>query len=281
MSYKTILAYLPSPETADRLLDTALPFVREHDAHFIGLHVIPRPPVMFGVMAAEMPAAIIAQQEEILAQHADRLKEQFLTRCKKADVKGEWRCNKVHYDDLVTDVVGQSLCADLILVGQEQSSTTARDLDVPARIVMEAGRPVLVIPYTGTFRSIGQHVIIAWNGTREAARAAFDALPLMRNAKSIRVLAIDPDSKSEYDSIALGDELALSLARHDLKAEVTVTKRGGGVSVADELLNQVANDGCDLLVMGCYGHSRLREALFGGVTVNLLEHMTAPVLMAH
>ena len=281
MSYKTILAHFPSDKQLDRTLDTALPLVRANDAHFIGLHVIPRVPAMYGLMAAELPQSIIAQQEEVLARQADQLKSRFIARCEKAGVKAEWRCNKVHFDDVTTDIVGQSLCADLIIVGQESSLADGPNNDIPARIVMEAGRPVLVIPYAGEFRTVGQHVIVAWNGGREAARAAFDAMPFLKGAKSVRILAINPVCRVGYDSIALGDELALSLARHGTKAEVTVTRSGSGVSTADELLNQAANDGCDLIVMGCYGHSRLREALFGGVTVNLLEHMTVPVLMSH
>jgi nucleotide-binding universal stress UspA family protein len=102
----------------------------------------------------------------------------------------------------------------------------------------------------------------------------------MKNAETVRILAIDPKSREGYDSIALGDEIALCLARHDIKPEVTVTK-SAGISIGDELLNRLADEGCDLLIMGCYGHSRLRETLFGGVTKNLLEHMTAPVLMSH
>jgi len=280
MSYKTILACLPAEGNTDRILDVALPIARDHDAHFIGLHVTPRVPLTYGVVAAEIPKSVVAQQEGILLRHADQLKDMFYTRCEKAGVKAEWRCNKLRFNDITTDVTSQSLCADLIIIGQEQEENYGNPSDVPSRIVLETGRPVLVVPYAGNFTTIGEHVVIAWNGSREAARAAFDAIPFMKNAKSVRVLAINPKRNDEYDSIVLGDEIALTLARHDIKAEVTVT-RTDGISVGDELLNRLADDACDLLVMGCFGHSRLRETLFGGVTVNLLKHMTAPVLMSH
>ena len=107
MSYKTILAHFPSDKQLDRTLDTALPLVRANDAHFIGLHVIPRVPAMYGLMAAELPQSIIAQQEEVLARQADQLKGRFIARCEKAGVKAEWRCNKVHFDDVTTDIVGE------------------------------------------------------------------------------------------------------------------------------------------------------------------------------
>jgi nucleotide-binding universal stress UspA family protein len=280
MSYKTILACLPTDENSDRILDVALPIAQEHDAHFIGLHVTPRIPLMYGVVAAEIPKSVVAQQEGVLLRHADKLKEAFYARCEKAGVKAEWRCNKVRFNDITSDISSQSLCADLIVIGQEHEKDYGGPSDMPSRIVLETGRPVLVVPYAGNFPKIGEHVVVAWNGSREAARAAFDAVPFMKNAKSVRVLAINPKRNDEYDSIVLGDEMALSLARHGIKAEVTVT-RTDGISVGDELLNRLAEEGCDLLVMGCFGHSRLREALFGGVTINLLKHMTAPVLMSH
>ncbi len=280
MAYKTILAYLPDPTKAERLLKTALPMARTHDAHLIGLHVIPRVPVMYAVAGAEIPASVIQQQESILQREADSLKEQFETKCTAADVRFEWRCNKIEHSDMVSEVVSQTLCTDLIIVGQDEDDPFGLSSDMPSRIVVDTGRPVLIVPRVGNFETIGKHAVVAWNGSRESARAALDAVPLLKRASSVKVLAIDPKCRSGYDSVALGDEIALCLARHDVKAEVTVTT-SGSIPVGTELLNRLADEGCDLLVMGCYGHSRLRETLFGGVTADILDHMTAPVLMAH
>lgn len=280
MSYKTILAYLPNDKSVDRVLDVALPIAQDNDAHLIGLHVRPRVAMLHGVVAAEIPQSILTHQEEMLARSAEQLGDRFETRCARAHVKSEWRCNKVQHHDVASDVIGQSLCADLIVIAQENDESYELPADLPSRIVMETARPALIVPYAGTFSTVGTHVVVAWNGSREAARAAFDAVPFMKAAQSVRVLAIDPKSRDGYDNIALGDEIALCLARHDIKAEVTVTQ-SGDIAVGDELLNRLADEACDLLVMGCYGHSRLRETLFGGVTKNLLQRMTAPVLMSH
>lgn len=280
MSYKTMLAYIPNEEQANRVLDALLPLARQHDAHLIGLHVLPRVPMMFVVVEAEIPQSIIAQQEEVLERDAKHLEKLFYERCEKAGVKAEWRCSKREGGELAGEVVSQSLCADLVAVAQVREDDYGFTDDLPARVAIEAGRPTLVIPYTGNFPTIGQRVVVAWNGSREAARAAHYAVPMMKQAQSVRVLAIDPECREGYDSIALGDEMALCLSRHDIKTEATVA-RGGGVTVGAELLNRLADDNCDLLVMGCYGHSQLRETLFGGVTRNLLAQMTAPVLMAH
>lgn len=280
MSYKTILAYLPDRQNAEKLLDATLPIARRNDAHVIGLHVIPRVPVMYAVAAAEIPPDVIAQQEEMLQREADALKDYFNERCERAGARGEWRCNKIERADLASDIVSQTLCADLVVMTQQEEDPFGLSSDLPSRVVVDTGRPVLILPRYVKVSEIAKHVVVAWNGSREAARAAFDAIPFMKHADTVKVLAIDPQCRQGYDSIALGDEISLCLARHDVSAEAKVST-SGSISVGDELLNRLTDEGCDLLVMGCYGHSRLRETLFGGVTRELLEHMTAPVLMSH
>ena len=280
MSYKTMLAYLPDRKTADRVLDYAVPLARQNEAHLIGLHVVPRVAVMFAMPSAQLPPDILVQQEENLLADAREVEALFLDRCEKGAIEGEWRCNKLDHADLEADVISQALCNDLLIVHQSGEREFGMGDDLPDRVVMETGRPVLIVPRVGDFASIGRRAIVAWNGSREAARAVFDALPFLQSADSVRVLAINPQSRQGYDSIALGHEMALVLARHGVNAEAKVTS-SGSLSVSSELLNQLADEDCDLLVMGGYGHSRLRETLFGGVSHDLLSRMTAPVLMSH
>ena len=280
MPYKTILTYLPDIKTASHLLDAVLPIAREHDAHLIGLHIVPRVPVMFVVAAAEIPLSVIQHQEDILAREADALHKHFELLCKNAGVKAEWRHNKIEHPDMASEIASQALCCDLIATAQSEVDEFGLQTDIPSHIATETGRPVLIIPRSGQFPTIGKHTVIAWNASKEATRATFDALPFLQRAKTLKILAIDPKCRSGYDSIALGDELALCLARRNAKAEADVTT-SGPLSVSDELLSKVTDEKCDLLVMGCYGHSRLRETLFGGVTKTLLDRMTVPVLMSH
>ena len=280
MPYKTILAHIPNESQAQRLLDTVLPLAREFDSHLIGLHVLPRLPVLNSIAGTEIPQDIVVQQRENLAAEAKQIEKQFYERSEKEGVKAEWRFNQLDRGEIAGEVVGQSLGADLIVVAQAQEDEFGSSNNLPARVAIDAGRPTLVIPHAGQFETVGHRIIVAWNASREAARATHYAVPLMQRAKSVRVLAVDPDCREGYDSIALGDEMALCLSRHDIRAEATVDRRDGG-SVGDELLNRVSDESCDLLVMGCYGHSPLRETLFGGVTRDLLAQMTVPVLMAH
>jgi nucleotide-binding universal stress UspA family protein len=145
-------------------------------------------------------------------------------------------------------------------------------------MALESGRPVLVVPRVGTYTSIGERILVAWNGKRESARATFDAMPLLSQASSVKVLTIEPAQAEEG---TLPDtEIAASLARHGVKVTSARTI-APETSVADEILNRVSDDSADLLVMGAYGHSRFRELVFGGVTRGIAQQMTVPTLLSH
>ncbi len=139
---------------------------------------------------------------------------------------------------------------------------------------------MLVIPRAGHHSTIGERVLVAWNGKREATRAIFDALPLLKQAKDVKVLAVESGRKGE-DVDFPAAEISAALARHGVKVEAARTVLEGGAAIGDELLNRVSDEGRDLLVMGCYGHSRMHEFVFGGVTRDILGNMTVPVLLSH
>lgn len=279
MTYKTILTYLPSAERMSALLDVALPIAAKQDAHLIGLHIIPQV-ALYGAVAAQIPQDVIDRQQATMREEADVLKQAFEDKVASSGVLTEWRCEEARYGDLAEDIIGQALCADLIIASQETSDWFEGRGDLPARIVMGTGHPVLLVPAAGSFNGIGERVVVAWNQTRESARAAFDAVPLMRDAKSVRVLAVNPDNGEGHNVLSPSDDLALCLSRHGITTEAASTVTAE-LSVGDELLSRLADQGCDLLVMGCYGHSRLRETIFGGATRHILKHMTVPVLMSH
>jgi len=149
---------------------------------------------------------------------------------------------------------------------------------LPEELALGVGRPVLVVPRYGTFETVGQRVLIAWNGSREATRAVNDAIPILKMATKVTVLSVDPEG--EPDRRLPGADLALHLARHGIAAEAESTQ-ALDIGVGDVLLSRAADLGADLIVMGAYGHSRLREMMLGGATRHLLQHMTVPVLMSH
>jgi nucleotide-binding universal stress UspA family protein len=170
----------------------------------------------------------------------------------------------------------RAMGADLAIVGQPDpdEAVATTDFDLPADVVMRSGRPLLVIPYAGSYGVDVKSAVIAWNGTREAARAVADAIPLMEGAKA-HVLAVNP---AENDPKA--EDVCAFLGRHGIEAdhdEIHTRDLGPG----DMILSRMSDLGAGLCVMGAYGHSRFREMILGGVTHHLLAHMTAPVLMSH
>jgi nucleotide-binding universal stress UspA family protein len=153
-------------------------------------------------------------------------------------------------------------------------------LDVADRLVIESGRPVLIVPNGGTNAGVGNKVLVAWNARREAARAAFDALPILQRASQVRVVWVNPQSEEEVAQDIPAADLCAALARHGVKCEAT-EQIAPRASVGETLLSCSRDMQADLLVMGCYGHTRLREFIFGGASRHVLAHMSLPVLMAH
>jgi nucleotide-binding universal stress UspA family protein len=149
--------------------------------------------------------------------------------------------------------------------------------DVPIRLTLETGRPVLLVPADPKMTTVGQRITVAWNHSRESARAAFDALPMLQLAASVQILGINPTADNASGP---GEDLASALSRHGVNAHPTVANtaaRGEG----EELIAALARHESDMLVMGCYGHSRLREMVLGGVTKYVLAHANIPVLLSH
>jgi nucleotide-binding universal stress UspA family protein len=152
-------------------------------------------------------------------------------------------------------------------------------MDFPERLALESGRPVLVVPYIGRYPETGRNVVVAWKPGREAARAAFHALPLLLGAEKVHILEIK-ERRDERPALALDTSIAAALARHGIKVGVH-TSAPGDISVGDEILSRLADLDADLLVMGAYDHSRMRELVFGGATRSISRHMTVPTLFSH
>ncbi|GBE44024.1 MAG TPA: hypothetical protein ENH05_02495 [Rhizobiales bacterium] len=277
MSYKTILAYFARPDGVQGVMDAALPLAEKFGAHLIGTHVISGVPVT-GTIGAQVPPEIIEQYAQHMREDAAAIKVAFSKAIKGAPVQTEWRQPelKVLGADILHLISEQTRCADLVILGQSDAEQRVGELT--ADIIIAAGRPVIVVPKNGTATNLTGKIVIAWDGSREATRAAFDSLPLLKEAQSVFVVSVQ--KRGGKDPVTSGcGELALSLARHGAKAEAVVLESS---TAAGEALTKYASDNdCDLIVMGCYGHSRLRERLFGGATRHILQNMILPVLMSH
>jgi nucleotide-binding universal stress UspA family protein len=189
---------------------------------------------------------------------------------------GEW----IYRESAPTDeAVALAALYDLVVVAQrdpEHEPTGAVGLR-PEGVVLGAGRPVLIVPYAGEFPEIGRRVLVAWNASREATRALHDAMFVLARADAVTVIEINPP---EDAAVASAADVAAKLTRRGIAANAE-TESGDDIDIDDLLLSRAADLAADLLVMGGYGHSRLREFVLGGASRGILAHMTLPVLMAH
>ncbi len=281
MPLKDILVHLDtSPQSAGRL-GLAIDLARRHDAHLTALHIIDIGMPLIGMAdgggGAGM-AALLDQLRDTGLAEAARIEADFRERMRRESMQGEWRQAEGMVGELVTQ---HARYADLVIVGQDDpDGPTTNSIGLPGDILFGSGRPVLVIPYAGSFTTTGRRVLIGWNAGREAARAVNDALPLIAKADSACVLVANPRQGLDGHGEEPGADIAVHLARHG--ATVTVEHRlAPDVPDADLLLNQASDMAADLIVIGAYGHSRLREFMLGGVTRSILRQMTVPVLMSH
>jgi nucleotide-binding universal stress UspA family protein len=275
MGLEDLLVVVDNDPACASRIDVARRLAEAHEAHLTGLHVMPRPLPLYS--DAPTPASLEAMQRQELEAAATRAAALFEGRTRGTTARTEWRVVEGHPLEVAT-VQGRH--ADLIVLGQGRDlGEASADLSsLPADLVLAAGRPLLVVPRYGTFPRVGADVLVAWDASREATRAVHDALPLLRRARKVTVLSIDPDD-TEEPRIA-GADVALHLARHGVPVEAA-TLSGADVAVGDLLLSYAADHGTDLIVMGAYGHTRFRELILGGATRRLLQCMTVPVLMSH
>jgi nucleotide-binding universal stress UspA family protein len=172
-------------------------------------------------------------------------------------------------------VITAATCSDLVIMGQPEPGHGPVPYDLVEDVLVQSGRPVLVVPYVGTFETIGRRPLIAWNGGRESARALHDALPLLGHAREARLVMIEDSRHAIEDGPVLAH-----LARHGIDGEVE-RLTAEDIGVMDLLLARLTDTGSDLLVMGAHGHYGLTGLHRGAGTRHILRHLTVPALMSH
>jgi nucleotide-binding universal stress UspA family protein len=280
MDYKTILLHLDQGlRTAERL-ELGFRLAGAFDAHLVGL---------FALSAARIPSFALAEAGAPLIEAHNRHRAESGRRAeaifraaiaRNTGTQAEWRTSELDAIDIMRT---SARYADLAIVGQRERDAeydTGLAPDFVEELVLSAGRPVLIVPYAGRFAQVGRRVLVAWNAGQEAARAVVDALPLLARAETVKVMVFDPDKGGADHGDIPGADVALYLARHGVKVSVS-QQQCGRERVGEQILSRTADEGADLIVMGAYGHSRLRELVLGGVTRTVLESMTVPVLMSH
>jgi nucleotide-binding universal stress UspA family protein len=296
MALKDILVGVDPSTAGEGRLKLALNLVRAHKAHITACYIMREEhaapsPILAGVPVNPGPGILVAPEAGPTlgdtvptpispasreAERAEQVEELFRTELRAHGLGGEWHLLSPGETAVFIDLAKSF---DLTILGQlspEIRSTGFR----PDEIVIATGRPVLVVPYAGAFDTVGRRALVAWDGTREAARAANDALPLLENAEAVTVMFVGARETALEEHHPSIERMVHHLQRHGIAARAEETLHGD-LRISDVLLSRAADLAVDLLVAGAYHHSQLREALVGGVSRELLDHMTVPVLMSH
>jgi nucleotide-binding universal stress UspA family protein len=279
MTYKTLLVHLDYGERTDERTDIAIELAQRFTAHLTGLAPAGSPllPYTGGADAIGAYAAEVMQE---LSRLSERTADRFKTKVSAAGLMGfDVRACE---GDAVYALRSESRYADLVVVGQTDKAHTspAKPNDLPEAIALGAGRPVLIVPYVGKFSRVGRRILLLWNESREAARAVSDAMPLLRTAEQVNVILFADKGEPTTKPGGVLSDIGIFLSRHS--ANVSVAREVNvGTSIGEAALSRAADHGSDLIVMGGYGHTRLREWVLGGASRSILDHMTVPVLMSH
>jgi nucleotide-binding universal stress UspA family protein len=263
-------------ETAG-ILEFAGILAQEHGARLISVFMQPEPTVTPAETFARgkgMETIIEVHQAQLERIETER-RAQFEGIVRRHGIRSEWR--SLPY--LSSEVGVHAYYADLVVIARPESvGQTAGPPGLAESLVLSSGRPIIMFPPHGTVSQI-RRILVAWNATRESIRAVADALPLLVKAKAVQVLVVDHERNRAGHGQEPGADIARHLTRHGAQVEVQRLS-SGGKDVGQLLLSQAAAFGAELLVMGAYGHSQLREWMFGGVTRTVLYQAVLPVLLS-
>jgi nucleotide-binding universal stress UspA family protein len=278
MACKDLLVHVDDTRSCPARLQAAVDLAVAHEAHLTGVYIIADPsPAAF--VSSYVPPDVLEMLQQRARERAEAALARFTEIASRNQISFETRIDRVLYTAMADALATNARYADLAIVGQADPEDAETPSYLPEEVTLPSGRPSLVIPYIGPPPTLGQRVTVGWNASREAARAVNDALPMLKRAQTVDVVTVNPSEAPFGHGEEPGADIALHLARHGIKVEVRRIETRD-LDVANTILSHIADRGSDLLVMGAYGHSRLRELVLGGVTRTILREMTVPVLMA-
>lgn len=275
MSYKTLLAVIQGEKEAAQLVDGAVALAERFKAHLTGFH--PEFIQMSYGMAAGFPdAELMREATERSAKATKAIAWTFGEKLKDRKISHAWATMETLPGDSSAGALRLARSADLVVTAQPDPNLEAPETDA---LLADSGRPVLVLPRQNSFDPAMKRIVIGWNSSKEAARAVFDALPLLKEAEQVDILVVDPEERRP-GGVRQGEGIAASLKRHGIEAQLIATSKGR-TSVEEAIVTHCTATKADLLVLGAYGHSWLREFLFGGVTRGVLDHAPVATFMSH
>jgi nucleotide-binding universal stress UspA family protein len=280
MSYKTVLVALNEINRLDALNAAATRIAKLDGAFVRGLYTIPAAQIYPSTGFEAVPQMFEGHQTFFKNNQA-KVKNAFEAATKQAKLDEEFISIEGRSPLISDEIISHGKSADLIIASAtDPAEVSGVELDCIERVLVSAGRPLLVLPRGNEHVLNLERIVVGWNGGREAARAVFDALPLLQAAKSVDVVCVDSKNEERVTPEQPGRRIVATLERHKVKARAR-TMESGGESAGKALLKHAKEIDAGLIVMGAYGHSRLREFVFGGATRHVLDDMTSPVLMSH
>ncbi len=270
---KTILVPICHEQGAEERIDCAIDLANKHDAHIQALHILTPLENMAHAIHHDFTSSIelYSQFQQEAKDEAEKLREKYETKLKNSGVRFDWCQEK---GNLLTYLYTYSRASDVTIVSQKGESYDDI-LDYINDFIIGSGQPVLAIPRSGNCSAAPKNVLVAWDGSRESAKATSDAIPFLKVADKVTVLTISDDKKEELPEA----DICVHLSRHGVNAEAMT--KSNQASVHECILNTAEEIDADLIVSGAWGHKRLQELVFGGVTKTLISNQKRPVLFAH
>jgi nucleotide-binding universal stress UspA family protein len=280
MSFMSLLVFADDSEASALRLDTAIAMAERYGAHLTACALTEQPAYYYGV-GTEVAADVYMEDVErakVIAQGVADAASARLTQSGH-DGGARWATGT---PVAISEIAARNArYADLNLIGQPHDCAQETVLTkVFEGVLLDSGRAAVMVPKGWSGGSFGGRVLIAWTPCKEAARAVADAMPFIEAAESVHVAMVDPATGEDAHGEEPGADLAAALARHRVPVTVDALP-SAGQSIAGRLLIHAAECGADLIVMGGYGHWRLRESLFGGVTRDMVRKSEVPLLLAH
>lgn len=281
MSLKNILINLNDVDNVDATIKTSCALARKHDAHLIGIFVVPLYPLRMGVFGSDSIMLNLQYSElKKYKQQAKDTVETFEKALRANEILGKSLILDSTDSDIADEFIRHARTTDLIIVPNiDTENYCGVEDDFVEKIILESGRPVIIIPRGQVFQTIGNRVNIGWNMSAEAARASFDVLPLLTAESEIRFVWVDAHLNPELAGNLPGSEIAEVFSHHGLTVTADAITSDDR-NIGEALLHDASLNDADLLVMGAYGHSRLRDIIFGGATSHILANINLPILMS-
>ena len=280
MSYKDLLVHLDSSDICAERVAASIALAKREGARLTGI-ALALESTISTYIGIDFPSSLTDAQQEIVKKAADTAIANFTEAAEAAGVEYATRVISCPATKAASRLAFFARHADLIFVGQPNPDSQGKAFHeaLLENVLHNSGRPVYVVPYIGRFEAKSRKAVIAWDGSKKAVRAVNDAIPLLTARAEVDVLVVNPKKRGDDYGGQQGENLVSHLERYGVNAKVVVRVHPE-VTIDTVIQNYISDSGADLLVMGAFGHSRLREKAFGGVTNSILQQMIVPVLMS-